>query len=592
MEGVTFTCENCGREFFSSKRYASHLKRKKPCKKKEIEDTTLGDTTLGDIGPPKTEDIQNNEEYQQDSYIFEQVLKLKIPFMIDVSYMNQINLGREHIIVRKKIKNGKRLYMISIFQKKELEIKFKNNNLSIDDKIDKNNKHIIVLTSSDKIVNELGFDTLIYEEEKKVYQSCDKFPDYLVKKEIIKSYDISWDKNMNHKNKAIDLFIENKDYLEETLSKKYIDLFKHNYEFIDNHKQKNIDHFTNVYRDIIKLKNNDEYGLSDITLLDSIKKDNRVKILWGSCLDRLKQFPSESVGLMVTSPPYYNARDYSLWPNLKAYLDDMRTMIKECYRVLDNHRVFVFNVSDVVDNDKMEEFSCEGHRKIPLPAYFITIFEECGFRYIDDIIWDKGEVQSSRHKNKSKPWPFYQYSCNCYEHILIFSKHRLEKDVRYPCSDCGSLNVGTNSYTIKGLRSWECCNMNCERSESNRGKRFSLKTIMTSQEENRKTLVPHELTQKWRRDIVKINPVIKINNKKENKLGHTAPFPMEIPDMAIHYYSYKGDIVLDMFGGSFTTAISANKLDRIGVGIELRKDLFEDCIKTHIESHNCEFTEL
>ena len=170
MEGVTFTCENCGREFFSSKRYASHLKRKKPCKKKEIEDTTLGDTTLGDIGPPKTEDIQNNEEYQQDSYIFEQVLKLKIPFMIDVSYMNQINLGREHIIVRKKIKNGKRLYMISIFQKKELEIKFKNNNLSIDDKIDKNNKHIIVLTSSDKIVNELGFDTLIYEEEKKVYQ--------------------------------------------------------------------------------------------------------------------------------------------------------------------------------------------------------------------------------------------------------------------------------------------------------------------------------------------------------------------------------------------------------------------------------------
>ena len=137
--------------------------------------------------------------------------------------------------------------------------------------------------------------------------------------------------------------------------------------------------------------------------------------------------------------------------------------------------------------------AAEVKEKYPCP-YFITIFKRI-VDDTDDIIWD-GRSQSSRHKNKSKPWPFYQYSCNCYEHILIFSKHRLEKDVRYPCSDCGSLNVGTNSYTIKGLRSWECCNMKCERSESNRGKRFSLKTIMTSQEENRKTR-SYELTQKW-----------------------------------------------------------------------------------------------
>ena len=69
----------------------------------------------------------------------------------------------------------------------------------------------------------MGFDTLIYEEES--LSNCDKFPDFS-KKEIIK-FMIS-DKNMNHKNKAIDLFIENKDYLEETLSIKYIDLLKHN----------------------------------------------------------------------------------------------------------------------------------------------------------------------------------------------------------------------------------------------------------------------------------------------------------------------------------------------------------------------------
>ena len=133
----------------------------------------------------------------------------------------------------------------------------------------------------------------------------------------------------------------------------------------------------------------------------------------------------------------------------------MREIITECYRVLDNHRVFVFNVSDVVDNDKMDKINAFGKRKIPLPAYFITIFEECGFTFVDDIIWDKGEVQSSRHKNGNKPYPFFQYSCNCYEHILIFHKHRLEKDIKYPCSDCGSLEVRkTFSITFRTWLGW------------------------------------------------------------------------------------------------------------------------------------------
>jgi DNA modification methylase len=258
--------------------------------------------------------------------------------------------------------------------------------------------------------------------------------------------------------------------------------------------------------------------------------------------------------------------------------------------VLDNHRVFVWNVSDIVDNDNMEPIKCWGERKIPLAAYFIKIFEEEGFRYTDDIIWDKGEVQSSRNKNK--PYPFFQYPINCYEHILIFHKHRLEADVRYPCSDCGSLNVKSNSYTCKGLRSWECCNHECNRSESNRGKRYSLKTILTQDEIKREeSKIPNEIATMWRRDIVRLPPVVKINNKKENKLGHTAPFPKSIPEMAINFFSYKGDVVLDMFGGSFTTPIVAAHAGRIGVGIELRKDLFEECIKKQIESNGLVFSE-
>lgn len=525
------------------------------------------------------------------SQIFNTNICTQIPFLIDVSYISQIKLTEDELIVKREFKNEKRKWFIIILNKSIINDILQKYNLTINDKIYENDKRILKLTSNDKLLNNFNFDKVDREKELELLHNYEIYPDYLIQKKLIQSYDNNWEESSKHK-KSINLYDSNIDYLSSIFDQRLLKLLKKNYIFIPGNMQENIDHFTNIYRDIIKIKHNEEMKIYNYKIIDLIKKNNDIKILWGSCLERLKEFPCECVGLMTTSPPYYNARDYSIWKNLKEYLDDMRNIIKECYRVLDNHRVFIFNISDVVDNDNMEEYNCEGHRKIPLPAYFITIFEECGFRYIDDIIWDKGEVQSSRHKNKSKPWPYYQYPCNCYEHILVFSKHRLEKDIKYPCSDCGSLNVGTNSYTIKGLRSWECCNMDCNRSESNRGKRFSLKTIVNGQNENRKSLVPYELTQKWRRDIIKLNPVIKINNKKENKLGHTAPFPMDIPDMAIQYYSYKGDIVLDMFGGSFTTAISANKLDRIGVGIELRKDLFEECIKKNIESYNCKYTEI
>jgi DNA modification methylase len=351
----------------------------------------------------------------------------------------------------------------------------------------------------------------------------------------------------------------------------------------------NIRAFTSAYIQAVKAKHQSEHPVPDPIAFDP----NGVNVVWGNCLDALRRMPSESVGLMVTSPPYYNARDYSVWPTLQAYMNDMRAIIQEAYRVLDNHRTFVWNVSDVVDNDNMERVKCWGERKIPLPAYFIVMFEECGFRYVDDLIWDKGEVQSKRHATSiSKPFPFYQKPINCYEHVLVFEKHRLD-ETKYPCSDCGSLKVKSNSYTCKGLRSWECCNPACNRSKSNRGKRFSLKTIIAQDSEREDSRVNAETSALFRKDIFKMSPVIKINNKKENTLGHTAPFPFGIPEMAIQFFTRRGDVVLDMFGGSMTSAIAAKKLGRVGVGCELRKDLFEECIRRNIESHSlilCETT--
>lgn len=376
-------------------------------------------------------------------------------------------------------------------------------------------------------------------------------------------------------------------YLKETFTENQLKSLLDECMYLHDEKdtEKIIFDWSQQYINYVKDKYQKEYDY-DEKLSSFIENDNteKVKVIWGNCLDVLKSMKNESVQLMVTSPPYYNAREYSQWENIDLYLNDMRAIIREAYRVLENHRVFVWNVGDIFDNDNMFTKSTWGKRRIPLGAYFISIFEQEGFTFVDDYIWDKGEVQSQRHKNGNKPYPFYQYPMNCYEHILVFHKHRTDY-TRYPCPVCGCLQVNGNAYSEIGVKSWECKNLDCfERSAANRGKRFSIKSIVTQSRQEKKFEIDSDFIKKWRRDVVKISPVIKINSKGENTLGHTAPFPEEIPEMAIKFFSYPGELVLDPFGGSMTTPIVASKLKRNGLGIELNKNMFEQSIRRNINN--------
>ncbi|MBU1952839.1 site-specific DNA-methyltransferase [Patescibacteria group bacterium] len=381
------------------------------------------------------------------------------------------------------------------------------------------------------------------------------------------------------------IFKKSNKYLTQLFDKPTLDEFERKIHYI--HKEEDtkkvITKFINEYTSFVKKEFQRLYKLSDKKLNSFLEdQDNKVKAVWGDCYKVLRSMKPESIHLMVTSPPYYNAREYTQWKDLKEYLAEMRLIIREAYRVLDNHRVFVFNVGDIFDNDNLVTKSVWGKRRLPLAAYFIKVFEEEGFTFVDDFIWDKGEVQSERHKNGDKPFPFYQYPTNCYEHILIFHKHRLDK-TRYPCPVCGTLQVSGNTQSEPGIQSWECKNNECfTRSKCNRGKRFSLKTLTTQSMQLDQHIIPEEFVKKWRRDIIRFSPVIKINSKGENALGHTAPFPEDIPDFAIRMYSYPGESVLDPFAGSFTSAICAQKLRRVGIGIEINKKLFRDSILRNI----------
>lgn len=290
-----------------------------------------------------------------------------------------------------------------------------------------------------------------------------------------------------------------------------------------------------------------------------------------NCIDGLKLLDINSIDLLVTSPPYFNARDYCNWETLNDYIQDMKIIFKEVYRVLKNHKYIVINVGDIVGQVGKAKWSTQ---KIPLGSIFINLLIEIGFIFIDDYIWDKGEVQSKRHLG-NPPYPFYQYPLNCYEHILIFCKNELDKE-KIPCPICNEIQVVSNSQSSIGVQSWECKNINCsEKSKSNRGKRFSKRSIMMNEYKTEQNFIEKELINKWRRDIVKINPVIKINSNKKNKIGHSAPYPEDIPEMAIKFYSGVGDIVMDIFSGSGTTHLVAIKNQRNYIGFEIHKEYIQ-----------------
>lgn len=373
-------------------------------------------------------------------------------------------------------------------------------------------------------------------------------------------------------------------YLRRVFNEQQLNDFKtdclHN---IRGDRDSTIEQYIKSYYDFVKKEYQKQYANADSALnQDIFSEPNRPKLLWGNCLDFLRRMDSESVQLMITSPPYYNARDYSQWETLDDYLDDMSCIIKECYRVLDNHRPFVFNVGDIFDNDNRHTKSTWGKRRIPLGAYFTMIFEEHGFQFVDDFIWDKGEVQTQRHKNGNRPYPLYQYPVNCYEHIFIFYKHRLDETL-YPCPVCGCLKINGNAYSGVGIKSWECKNLDCfKRSAGNRGKRFSARTQLMTGLQRTHNLVDEDLLRMWRRDIVKLAPVIKINSKGQNTLGHTAPFPREIPEYAVRVFSGIDESVLDPFAGSFTTTIESLRLGRNSIGIELNRTLFRDAVLNRI----------
>ena len=131
------------------------------------------------------------------------------------------------------------------------------------------------------------------------------------------------------------------------------------------------------------------------------------------------------IGGVITSPPYYNAREYSQWPNLVCYLIDMMANAYSVLTSCEDGSYYLYNIGDIVSEDNVYVSSHTSKRRIPLGFFSYLIFDIVGFNLVGNILWDKGEVQSKRNSTNNLYSGFIK-CVNCYEHFLVFRKGQFE----------------------------------------------------------------------------------------------------------------------------------------------------------------------
>jgi DNA modification methylase len=139
---------------------------------------------------------------------------------------------------------------------------------------------------------------------------------------------------------------------------------------------------------------------------------------------------TDSVSLVVTSPPYWDKADYGSGQSdigrrdtYVAFLENMRAVFKECFRVLEPGRKICVNTANV------NQFTEHGLLTFPIAADFCLILREIGFVMVNELIWSKdktggrwGSANMQRPIFGSYPYPPNFLFKNVHEYIVIFAK--------------------------------------------------------------------------------------------------------------------------------------------------------------------------
>ena len=234
----------------------------------------------------------------------------------------------------------------------------------------------------------------------------------------------------------------------------------------------------------------------------------------------MPELPSQTIQLVITSPPYYNLKKYGSCGRVKSYpeyLLDIQAVFKEVKRVMVPGRFVAIIVGTVISNCGIK----------PINADIIRIMESLNFIFVKEIIWMKP-------KGTQGLWQ---------RGVTKFLKRQ-----PYPC--CFSVNI-QHEYIL----------------------------IFRNEGQIQLNLKPeHKLSDRFIKEVSWSVWEIRVSCTK----GHPAPFPDEIPARLIRLYTVQGETVLDPFGGSGTTMKAAKSLKRNSILYEVNAK-YEDIIKQNVK---------
>jgi len=233
----------------------------------------------------------------------------------------------------------------------------------------------------------------------------------------------------------------------------------------------------------------------------------------------MKEIQDESVHLIITSPPYWQLKDYGNGKQIgfndtyEEYINNLNLVWNECHRILHKGCRLCINIGDQF----ARSVYYGRYKVIPIRTEIIKFCESAGFDYMGAIIWQKVttcHTTGGATVMGSFPYPRSGILKLDYEFILIFKKYG---------------NPPKVSNEIK------------EQSK------------LTHEEWNQ------YFTGHW-------------NFPGEKQDKHLAMFPEELPRRLIKMFSFASDTVLDPFLGSGTTSLAAKKLNRNSIGYEVNED--------------------
>ena len=246
--------------------------------------------------------------------------------------------------------------------------------------------------------------------------------------------------------------------------------------------------------------------------------------------------PDKSVHLVLTSPPYFNLKEYRKGKNqlgiiedYQEFVDELEKVWKECFRVLVPGGRIVCVVGDVC----LSRRKYSRHAVMPLHSDIAVSCRKIGFDNLNPILWHKiSNATFEANTNSSilgKPYEPNAIIKNDVEYILM---ERKPGGYRKP----------------------------------------------TEQQRN-ESRIDKEDFRKWFTQIWEM-PGASTRN------GHPAPFPLELADRLVKMFSFVGDTVLDPFIGSGTTMLASIHNGRNGIGVETEACYCEQAVRRMEAEHN------